>query len=54
MCAGNLRMDWYRAGRLKFRETVAQLGGGSGGALIIMLSGDNTDKQMVRLAAATQ
>jgi NADPH-dependent curcumin reductase CurA len=45
-------MDWYRAGRLKYRETVAEGLEQAPVALINMLSGGNTGKQVVRLAAA--
>jgi NADPH-dependent curcumin reductase CurA len=45
-------MDWYRAGRLKYRETVADGFEQAPAALINLLSGGNTGKQVVRLAAA--
>ena len=45
-------MGWYRAGRLKYRETVADGLENAPAALINMLSGGNTGKQVVRLAAA--
>jgi NADPH-dependent curcumin reductase CurA len=47
-------MDWYRAGRLKFNETVAQGLEAAPVALVNMLSGGNIGKQVVRLAAAAQ
>ena len=45
-------MDWYRAGRLKFREAVAEGLEAAPAALISMLSGGNIGKQVVRLVAA--
>ena len=45
-------MDWFRAGRLKYRETVAEGLEAAPAALVNMLSGGNTGKQVVRLAAA--
>jgi len=45
-------MDWFRAGRLKFRETVAEGFDAAPAALVNMLSGGNIGKQVVRLAAA--
>lgn len=45
-------MDWYRAGRLKYRETVAEGFEQAPAALVNMLFGGNTGKQVVRLAAA--
>jgi NADPH-dependent curcumin reductase len=45
-------MDWFRAGRLKFRETVAEGLDAAPAALVNMLSGGNIGKQVVRLAAA--
>jgi hypothetical protein len=45
-------MDWFRAGRLKFRETVADGLEAAPAALVNMLSGGNIGKQVVRLAAA--
>jgi NADPH-dependent curcumin reductase len=47
-------LDWYRAGRLKFHETVAQGLEAAPAALINMLSGGNIGKQVVRLAAAAE
>jgi NADPH-dependent curcumin reductase len=47
-------MDWYRAGRLKFHETVAHGLEAAPAALTNMLSGGNIGKQVVRLAAATE
>ena len=47
-------MDRYRAGRRKFRETVAQGLEAAPAALINMLSGGNIGKQLVRLAAAAE
>jgi len=44
-------MDWHRAGRLKYRETVAEGIEAAPAALINMLSGGNIGKQVVRLAA---
>jgi NADPH-dependent curcumin reductase len=45
-------MDWFRAGRLAFRETVAEGLEAAPAALVNMLSGGNIGKQVVRLAAA--
>ena len=45
-------MDWFRAGRLKYRETVADGLEAAPAALVNMLSGGNVGKQVVRLAAA--
>ena len=45
-------MAWFRAGRLKFRDTVAEGLDAAAGALVNMLSGGNIGKQVVRLAAA--
>jgi NADPH-dependent curcumin reductase CurA len=45
-------MDWCRAGRLQFRETVAEGFEAAPAALVNMLSGGNIGKQVVRLAAA--
>jgi NADPH-dependent curcumin reductase len=47
-------MAWYRAGRLKWRETVAEGLEQAPAALINMLSGGNIGKQVVRLAAAAE
>jgi NADPH-dependent curcumin reductase len=47
-------MDWFRAGRLKFRETVAEGLDAAPAALVNMLSGGNIGKQVVRLAAAAE
>jgi NADPH-dependent curcumin reductase CurA len=47
-------LDCYRAGRLKFHETVAQGLEAALAALINMLSGGNIGKQVVRLAAAAE
>ena len=47
-------MDWFRAGRLKFRETVAEGFEAAPAALVNMLSGGNIGKQVVRLAAAAE
>ena len=45
-------MDWFRAGRLRYRETVAEGLEAAPAALVNMLSGGNIGKQVVRLAAA--
>lgn len=45
-------MDWHRAGKLKYRETVADGLESAPEAFINMLSGGNVGKQVVRLAAA--
>ena len=45
-------MEWFRAGRLRYRETVAEGLEAAPTALINMLSGGNIGKQVVRLAAA--
>ena len=45
-------MDWFRAGRLRYRETVAEGLEAAPAALVNMLSGGNVGKQVVRLAAA--
>jgi NADPH-dependent curcumin reductase CurA len=45
-------LAWYRAGRLEWRETVAEGFEQAPAALINMLSGGNIGKQVVRLAAA--
>jgi NADPH-dependent curcumin reductase CurA len=45
-------LGWYRAGRLKYRETIAEELEAAPAALINMLSGGNVGKQVVRLAAA--
>jgi len=42
-------MAWYRTGRLKWRETVAESFEQAPTALINMLSGGNIGKQVVRL-----
>jgi NADPH-dependent curcumin reductase CurA len=47
-------MDWFRAGRLKFQETVAEGLEAAPAALVNMLSGGNIGKQVVRLAAAAE
>jgi NADPH-dependent curcumin reductase len=47
-------MDWYRAGQLKFRETVAEGFEAAPAALVNMLSGGNIGKQVVQLAAAAE
>jgi len=47
-------MDWFRAGRLRFRETVAEGLEAAPAALVNMLSGGNIGKQVVRLAAAAE
>jgi NADPH-dependent curcumin reductase CurA len=47
-------MDWLRAGRLKFRETVAEGLEAAPAALVNMLYGGNIGKQVVRLAAAAK
>jgi NADPH-dependent curcumin reductase len=44
-------MAWFRAGRLKFRETVAEGFDAAPDALVNMLSRGNIGKQVVRLAA---
>jgi len=41
-------MEWFRAGRLKYRETVAEGLESAPAALINMLSGGNIGKQVVR------
>jgi NADPH-dependent curcumin reductase CurA len=46
-------MDWHRAGKLRYRETVAQGLEAAPAALVNMLSGGNVGKQVVRLAAAS-
>lgn len=45
-------MQWYREGRLMFRETVAVGIESAPAALVNMLTGGNVGKQVVRLAAA--
>ncbi len=45
-------MQWHREGKLKYRETVAEGFESAPAALINMLTGGNTGKQVVRLAAA--
>jgi NADPH-dependent curcumin reductase CurA len=45
-------MAWHRAGRLQWRETVAEGFKEAPAALIHMLSGGNIGKQVVRLEAA--
>jgi hypothetical protein len=45
-------MGWLRAGRLKYRETVAEGIAAAPRALVNMLSGGNIGKQVVRLDAA--
>ncbi|MGE0766516.1 MAG: NADP-dependent oxidoreductase [Hyphomicrobiaceae bacterium] len=45
-------MSWYREGRLKYRETVAEGIEQAPAAFINMLSGGNVGKQVVRLAGA--
>jgi NADPH-dependent curcumin reductase len=45
-------MAWYRAGRLKWHETVAEGFEQAPAALVNMLSGGNVGKQLVRLGAA--
>jgi NADPH-dependent curcumin reductase CurA len=47
-------MGWFRAGRLRYRETVAERFEAAPAALVNMLSGGNIGKQVVRLAAATE
>ena len=47
-------MDWFRAGRLRYRETVAEGLEAAPTVLINMLSGGNIGKQVVRLAAAAE
>src|SRR5262245_52210191 len=46
-------MDWFRAGRLKYRETIAEGFEAAPAALVNMLSGGNIGKQVVRLTAAS-
>ena len=46
-------MAWYRAGRLRWHETVAEGFEQAPAALVNMLSGGNLGKQLVRLGAAT-
>jgi NADPH-dependent curcumin reductase len=48
----NELMDMYRAGRLRYRKTVADGLEAAPAALVNMLSGGNVGKQVVRLAAA--
>jgi len=45
-------MTWFRAGRLKFRERVAEGFDAAPAAPVNMLSGGSIGKQVVRLAAA--
>ena len=45
-------MQWFRAGRLKFHETVGEGLEEAPAALVNMLSGGNIGKQVVRLAVA--
>lgn len=45
-------MQWYREGRLEWRETVAEGIEQAPAALVNMLTGGNIGKQVVRLAAA--
>jgi NADPH-dependent curcumin reductase len=47
-------MAWYRAGRLKWHETVAEGFELAPAALVNMLSGGNVGKQVVRLEAAAE
>ena len=47
-------MGWYRDGRLRYRETVAEGFEQAPAALVNMLSGGNIGKQVVRLAAAAE
>lgn len=47
-------MDWHRAGKLKYRETVADGLEQAPAAFVNMLTGGNIGKQVVRLAAAGQ
>jgi NADPH-dependent curcumin reductase CurA len=47
-------MAWYRAGRLKWRETVAEGFEQAPAALVNMLSGGNIGKQVVRLRVAAE
>ena len=47
-------MDWFRAGRSNYRETVAEGLEAAPAALVNMLSGGNIGKQVVRLAAAAE
>jgi NADPH-dependent curcumin reductase CurA len=47
-------MDWFRAGKLTYRETVAEGLEAAPQALVNMLSGGNVGKQVVRLAAAVR
>ena len=47
-------MDWFRAGRLRYRETVSEGLEAAPAALVNMLSGGNVGKQVVRLAAAVE
>lgn len=48
----NELMAWYRTGRLKRRETVAERFEQAPAALVNMLSGGNIGNQVVRLGAA--
>lgn len=45
-------MAWHRAGRLRYREAVAEGFAAAPAALVNMLSGGNIGKQVVRLEAA--
>ena len=47
-------MGWFREGKLRYRETVADGFENAPAALINMLSGGNIGKQVVRLAAAVR
>jgi NADPH-dependent curcumin reductase CurA len=47
-------MAWYRTGRLKWRETVAEGFEQAPAALVNMLSGGNIGKQVLRLRAAVE
>jgi NADPH-dependent curcumin reductase len=47
-------LAWYRTGRLKWRETVAEGFEQAPAALVNMLSGGNIGKQVVRLGAAAE
>lgn len=47
-------MDWFRAGRLEYHETVAEGLDAAPAALVNMLSGGDIGKQVVRLAAAAE
>ena len=45
----NSHNGWLAAGKLKYRETIAQGVGSAPGAFIGLLAGANTGKQLVKL-----